>query len=265
VSSHIDVRGLWERTVFRRSDDTIDASSEVFWLQGPTFFADLRQPVDRPSFDGVAGLRDLRVDHFPWLAAQNAFAGTLELDGTAAWWHRTIDMQPPGALEDRARLQRIGEGLDEYGEESPYYERWERRSGSTEPCWGVKLTRRVDERRAFLVRVDDWLMFARARNGALPPGCTLAQALEAATTLEAKQDLLDFEVSLGRVAPGDRQWTIERSTLPFKAGKAWSIQRIEEAAGSCHIEMQDLDPMGHGILTTWCIVDADSPDAAVEF
>ncbi len=261
-----DVRGLWKRTVYRRVDGVIDTSAEVFWLQGPHFFVDIRQPIERRSFVGVGCLRDLDDGHLSWLALQNAFAGTLELDGAAAWWHRTIDMQPTGPLQDRARLQQTGEVLEEFGTESPYYERWQRQGASTGPCWGLQLQGTVDGRSGFLVRVADRMMFARARNSALPPGRTLTEALEAAATLEAKQDLIDFEVSLGRVAASDREWLIERSTLPFKAEMPCSIRRRADAAGSGAyvIEMDDLDPKGRRIVSSWRIIDADSRDAGVE-
>lgn len=263
-----DVRGLWKRSVYRRADGVIDTSTEVFWLQGPHFFADMRQPIERVSFACVGCLRDLDAGQVSWLALQNGFAGNLQLDGAAAWWHRTIDMQPTGPFADRGLLQLTGEVLEEYGTESPYYERWERQRASTGPSWGLRLQGTADGRSGFLVRVADQMMFARARNSPLPPGRTLTEALEAVTTLEAKQDLIDFEVSLGRVAAAnDHEWLIERSTLPFRVNMPCSIRRRAAAAGDgAHvIEMDDLDPKGRCMVGSWRVMDADSGDAGVEF
>jgi hypothetical protein len=262
-----DVRGLWRRTLYRRADEVLDSSTEVHWLQGPRYFADIRQPVERISFAGVGCLRDLDNAHLAWLAQQEAFAGDLQLDGTLAWWQRSIDMQPQGPFEDRARLSQDGDVLDEYGTESPYYERWERSNPSTGAHWGLHLASEADGRRGFLVRAADRMMFARARRSSLPPGRTLAKALAALPTLEERQDLLDVEVSLGSVAANEREWLIERSTLPFKTATRCSIRRREDitASGARVIELDDLDAEGRRIIGLWRILDADAPEAAAEF
>jgi hypothetical protein len=267
VSARIDdVRGLWRRTIYRRGNDVPDCSTDVFWLQGPHFFADIRQPVEHTSFGHVGCLRDLNADHLAWLALQEAFAGKLELNGTVAWWRRSIDLQPEGPFADRARLQQTGDMLDEYGTESPYYERWERQNQSTSPCWGLRVVSLADGRSGFLVRVAERLMFGRTRKSSLPSGRNLTEALDEVPTLEEKQDLLDFEVSLGSIAPNGNEWLIERSTLPFKQGRVWSIQlRADALGGRAHvIEVGDLDSEGNRIVGTWRIIDADSPDAASE-
>ena len=63
-----DVRGLWRRTIYRRGNEAPDASTDVHWMQGPRFFADIRQPVERASFVRVGCLRDLESEHLAWLA-----------------------------------------------------------------------------------------------------------------------------------------------------------------------------------------------------
>jgi len=113
-----DVRGLWRRTIYRRGNEAPDASTDVHWMQGPRFFADIRQPVERASFVRVGCLRDLEPEHLAWLALQEAFAGELELEGNLAWWRRAIDLEPQGPFEDRARLQQTGDVIDEYGAKS---------------------------------------------------------------------------------------------------------------------------------------------------
>src|ERR1700736_5280227 len=110
-----DVRGLWRRTIYRRGNDAPPVSTGVSWLQGPQFFADIRQPVGRVSFAQVTCLRDLNTGQLAWLALQDAFAGKLELNGTEAWWRRAIDLQPAGPFADRARLEQSGDVIDEYG------------------------------------------------------------------------------------------------------------------------------------------------------
>jgi hypothetical protein len=263
-----DMRGLWRRTVYRRADELLDTSTEVHWLQGPRYFADIRQPVQRLSFTGVGCLRDLDDTHLSWLALQEAFAGVLQLDGSLAWWRRSIDLQPQGLLEDRARLSQSGEAIDEYGTELPYYERWERSNTSAgAPHWGLHLAGEADGCRGFLVRAGDKLMFARARRSSLPSGRTLSEALAALPTLEERQDLLDLEVSLGSLAADEGEWLIERSTLPFKTAARCAIRcrEVNAAGGARVIELDDLDAAGRPTIRVWRILDADASDAAAEF
>jgi hypothetical protein len=267
-----DVRGLWRRTIYRRGNEAPDTSTDVHWMQGPRFFADIRQPVEGASFVRVGCLRDLEPEHLAWLALQEAFAGELELEGNLAWWRRAIDLKPQGPFEDRARLQQTGDVIDEYGTESPYYERWERQNPTQGHCWGIRLQSLAEGRGGFLVRAGDKLMFARARTAPLPPGRILAEILDEIPTLEGKQDLLDFEVSLGCMPAGGHQWLIERSTLPFKQGKLWSITRRAASSanreapgtGAGLIEVDDLDSHGERIVSAWRIVDTDANDAARE-
>ncbi|MDP8984219.1 MAG: hypothetical protein M3N97_04125 [Pseudomonadota bacterium] len=264
-----DVRGLWRRTLYRRGDDPPDCSAEVFWLQGPAFFADIRQPMQRMSFAGVNCLRALGADHLAWLAAQQAFAGRLELEGTRAWWRRSIDLQPQSPFADRARLEQSGDILDEYGTEAYYTERWERENPPN-PCWGLRLARVRDGRDGFLIRAADRLIFARARTSPVPlrPGTLLGDAL-CTLPLESQQDLLDLEVSLGSVraaTPGQPQeWLIERSTLPYKQGRAWSLRLHADAPADPAgvIELADLDPQGNCLTDSWRIVETDAAGAPV--
>ena len=261
-----DIRGLWRRTIYRRADQVLDLSTEVHWLQGPRYFADIRQPAQQISFADVGCLRDLDDAQLSWLASQEAFAGTLQLDGALAWWQRSIDIHPQGPLEDRARLSQTGDVLDEYGTESPYYERWERGKAFSGPHWGLHLASDTDGRRGFLVRAADKMMFSRARGASLPPGRTLTEALAALSSLEERQNLLDVEVSLGSVAANGREWMIERSTLPFKTATFYSIRRREHAtvSGAQAIELEDLDVEGRRTTGIWRILDADAASAATE-
>jgi len=70
-------------------------------------------------------------------------------------------------------------------------------------------------------------------------------------------------VSLGSMAANSHEGLIERSTLPFKQGKSWSIQRRADARGHV-IEVDDLDSAGKRIVSTWRIIETDVPVAADE-
>ncbi len=262
----VDLHGLWRRTVLRRDDEVLDSGSEVFWLQGPHFFADIRQPRDRPSFTQIHCLRDLSAEPLAWLALQEGFAGRLCLRGAEAWWQRDIDFQPQGGFPDRARLRQAGDILDEYGTEHPYYERWERQDPPTGPCWGARLERLADGRSGYLIRVGAKMMFGRARSAPLPPARHLSDALRG-LPIDDQLALMDFEISLGSPLPGDDGWWIERSTLPFKEGRPWSIRLLPgtPASPAKLLEMLDVDGDGEPVLSHWRVIDVDSEFAAEEF
>jgi hypothetical protein len=69
--------GLWRRSLLAWADGRRDTTTRVHWLQGPSLYADLRQPEARPSFAGVTGFDDLDTTQIAWMARQEAFAGRL--------------------------------------------------------------------------------------------------------------------------------------------------------------------------------------------
>jgi hypothetical protein len=249
-----DLCGLWRRTLLQHQGREADRTSPVFWLQGPRFFLDLRQPANLALFDGVGCLRDLRLEQCRELARQQGFAGVLSLDGDIAEWRREIDFHPDSGIADRAQLQLTGQVLTETGTEAPYIEQWERESDPADPGWGARLREAESGRTGFVARVDNRLMFARSRASPLPSGGSLGREIDAAETLEARCDLLDFEISLGRIGPGG-SWLIERSTLPFKQGRRWPVHKCD----SREFAIGDLDPAGRPVTRQWRIVEADGP------
>ena len=98
-------------------------------------------------------------------------------------------------------------------------------------------------------------MLARPRRAALPACATLAASLRGAPTLEAKQDLLDFEISIGPYDDINRQWLIEHSTLPFKEGRRWWLSF--SSADSDIVAFEDLDPHGGASRVRWQVVARD--------
>jgi hypothetical protein len=246
-------QGLWRRTLIERPGSAPDRSTAVFWLQGRSGFVDLRQPPDRPSFEHVRCLRQLGDREIAWLASQEGFAGTLAVAGDRAEWHRAIDIQPATGIADRARLSRIGDRLAEYGTEAEYFEEWELQPGETEPCWDVALA--DGALRGRLLRVGAVFAYARSRPRPLAGEGTLAARVAAAPSLAARQDLVDIEISLGRIV--DDRWTIERSSLPFKEGTILAPQAIADRPE--RLQIADLEPGGDMLMRRWHIVGVDHP------
>ena len=209
-----DTLGLWERSLIVWPDGRQDTTTYVAWLQGPNLFADLRQPCDPPSFDGVFCLDDLRAGHIDWMARQEGFAGRFVKAGEAFEWRRVIDFQCPSDAVDAGYLAFADGVLVERGRDVHYIEHWHRTSPSLPPSFAFHM-RDEDGRDGFLVRSGETFMYARGRAEPLPHGGSLSE-LVAACSLQQARLLLDCELSIGRVSNGS--WVIGRSSLPFRAG-----------------------------------------------
>lgn len=241
--------GVWRRLVLERPGKVIDDVSDVVWLQGPRFFADLRQPPGKPDFGGVRCLADLTPDHLTWLATQEGFAGSFSLADGIALWDRRIDFQPKTGIRDRATVSLDGDHLHERGTETPYYEKWLRAAQPRTPALALELRCRQTQCTGYVVRAGASFMFVRDRAQPLPEGGSLGALLASARDAAAMRALVDCEISFGEIAD-DGRWRITRSTLPFRVGEALSLQ--DRSAGG--IETGDITPDGRPFRRPWRVV-----------
>lgn len=250
-----DMQGLWTRTLLVHPDSTRDTTTWVAWLQGPTLFADLRLPTGRPSFSGVRCLGDLDREQVAWLAEQEGFAGRLEQDGAFFVWRRALDYQPPALTPDSGRLFLDGSIMVEEGRHSPYVEHWQRDAGPWIPCAAARLRDSATGYDGFLVRAGSNFVYARAGvSAALPAGSRLSECLKGAASLEAARDLVDCEISFGRVSGTD--WTILRSSLPYRVGA-----HLDPLIGGRRLSTADVAVDASAMRRTWEIVEIEG-DAA---
>ena len=251
VTAVADIRGLWRRSLIRWPDGRSDTRTAVSWLQTPSLFVDLRQPADRPSFDGVHCLRDLGRAHIHWLAAQEGFAGETLCDGHHVEWQRWIDFQPQSAFPDAGKLWFERDVMLEQGREVPYLEHWHREGAAAQPCGGIALRETTSGQAAMLVRAGDRFMYARARPTGLPPLSDLRGLVGDAPAADMMQDLIDCEISGGFV--GIDGWRIEQSTLPFKE-RRW-LQPItghgSAIDGGAMLRTHDLSVDGKALERRW--------------
>ncbi len=248
-----DLSGLWKRTLLALPDGHADTTSAVHWLQGPAYYADLRQPDERPDFSAVSCLRDLTPEQVDWLARQECFAGRLAPSGAFFEWRRDVDFQPKTGAADVGRLRFDGDLLVEEGRDVPYVEHWRRLRGASFPCVGVRLRELVGERLGFIVRVGDVFMAARGRPGVTADQCRLPRLIAGARDLAEAQDLVDMDVCLGSISA--RSWFIERSSLPFREGARFSASRSEGL-----ILTADITPGGTPVTRRWMTLDTDAAD-----
>jgi hypothetical protein len=255
-----DMPGLWHRSLLVRADGTRDTSTWVAWLQGQKLFADLRLPAGRPSFRGVRGLDDFTRQQTEWLARQEGFAGQFDREGEYFVWHRVLDYQPKSAAADAGRLRQEGDYVVEEGRDTPYVEHWHREPGPTAPVVAARLRDQKSGRDGFIVRVGAAFMYARAGIGAsLPTGSLLADHVEAAPSLRAAQELVDCEISFGRVTELGG-WLIERSSLPFREGA-----HLDPALDPTRhaFRSSDVTGEGHEMCRNWAVVELEGDAAAL--
>ncbi len=210
-----EFRGLWHRSLLATPEGVRDMGTQVRWLQGPSLFVDLRQPAGLAArLSGACRLDALTAADCLALAEQQGFAGRFEARDGAFEWVRRLDFQPPPALPDLGRLFWRDAILVEEGVVQAYTEHWHREPGSDEAACGFWLRDPEHGIEGCLLRAGDWFGYMRGRPEALP-GASLTVLVEAASTLVAMQELINCEISLGKVSAG---WRIERSSLPYRVG-----------------------------------------------
>jgi hypothetical protein len=253
--THLDrLQGAWWRSLIEWPDGTRDVTTKVLWLQGPTFYIDLRQPFPMSDFGKIRALRDLDAAQVEALAAQEGFAGVLLEHPTCFEWTRQIDFQPKPIYSDRGTLEDRGEVMVERGCDVDYIEHWHRDAAVSGTGYAVKLRDRASGCPAMIVGVGDRFMFARARAASLDESRPLLDYVRDAPTLTAAQDLVDCELSLGVVEDG---WRIERSSLPFRVGADLEL-RMDAGL----LTTSDITPDGAPVRRIWDIQNGEGDFAA---
>lgn len=254
-----DMQGLWSRTLLVRPDATRDTTTWVAWLQGPTLFADLRQPAGRPDFSGVRSLKDLSAEQVVWLAQQEGFAGRLEQDGEFFVWRRMLDFQPEAPTPDSGRLCLEGSVMIEEGRHVPYIEHWQREGEAPLPCAAARLRDGGSGQDGFLVRVGAAFMYARSGASVdLPAGSRLVDAVDEAASLDAARDLVDCDISFGHISGS--AWKVERSSLPYREGADLDPQPTL-SEHSC--STADIAADGSALRRTWDVAEIEGDEAAL--
>ena len=223
--------GVWRRESMRYGDGREDLTTRVFWAQTRSLFVDIRIPAERPKFPGRHSLADFTLAELRGLAAQQGFAGHVDMRGKLCTWRRDIDYWPKSGRPDRGRLSLQGDVLTEDGEASStigisYREVYRRDRGGDRRI----ALRLIDDKPAkpgaramtdgILVVLDDLFLFARPRSSPLLAGKSLPDLVARAGRDRARiEALLACEISMGRLGPARRPWRIALSTLPFREGQ----------------------------------------------
>jgi hypothetical protein len=227
--------GVWQRAKLRRGTAPWDLTTRVFWLQTPRWHADLRVPVDRPDYAGVASIGECDDRQLDALLQQEAFCGITSVDGDVCRWHRHIDFRLR-ETDDFGRMAFDGDHVEEFGIATDYYELWRRLPDSTWPSFALERIDVVDGifRRAFLCVAGDCFIYARDRALATAPAMRTRHNIALGTATRAEiEAFVDFESSFGKVENGVGM--IALSTLPWREGAiAFDFASLVAASGDLH-------------------------------
>ena len=246
-----DTLGLWERSLIAWPDGRQDTTTFVAWLQGPSLFADLRQPANPPSFDGVSCLDDLQPQHLDWLVQQEGFAGRFLRDGDAFEWRRIIDFQCPSDVADAGYLAFSDGILVERGRDIPYIRTWHHMHEYSHATYDLRSW--MSELQDFHVRAERicWPIphDVLSRSVALPPrrfSRALGRCREMLGSAVCATRMLDRPIepslSVSNTASRTPSFSIDRET----------------------IEIKDITAAGKPYVRHWKIVDVDARQLAAE-
>jgi hypothetical protein len=114
-------------------------------------------------------------------------------------------------------------------------------------------------RLGIVVRFGDLFMFARRRAGEVPARDRLIDCVDGAVNLMEAQDLVDCEISFGRIERDS--WRIERSSLPYKENQLLGLRSDDSAKGL--LRTADVAAMGGFQDRVWEIADVQGTVSAV--
>jgi hypothetical protein len=259
-----EMPGMWRRSLIIQADGVRDATSQVRWLQAQTLFVDLRQAAALPDFPQLRCLNDLLLPDLMQLARQEGFAGRLRFDGDCFEWLRLIDFQPRSPRADAGRLWWEDEILVEAGRDVAYVEHWMRDpTVLTRPLAALRLRDVAAGVAGLVVQVGTVFMFARDRQISLPPGTSLVECIEGATSLTDARTMLDCEITLGSAGSGagsaaDRRSVILASTHPWRVSECFEL-----ACTDSTVTTSDTDPAGRPRARRWEILEAEGNPESV--
>ena len=233
--------GVWQRKKLRRGDAPWDLTTRVYWLQTPSWHADIRVPAERPDFSGVGSLAACSDVQLKALLEQEAFCGITIVQREICHWVRQIDFRLR-ETNDFGRMVFEGDTLEEIGVETDYYELWQRLPGSDGLSYVLEQVvgngnNNGDGGKAFLCVAGDYFIYTRNRQMWTSPAVRTRKQIELGHASRSEiEAFLDFESSFGKIEDGVGRITM--STLPWREGQVvfelqeFLAERVEEGPGN---------------------------------
>lgn len=232
----------------------------AYWLQTTRLHASLDIPVERPAFADRRSWADFSFEELMQLALQGGVAGACIAGGDILHRRRQLDYLPRRGEPYLRHVRVDGALLHDSSLDGRDSAIWERLSDGSETVIGLRFQdagvgeHADDQRRGYLLVVDQFFMYVRDRMAATQRAESLA------TLADCKQynreqliELLDFEISFGR-RDGDAPWAIALSTIPFREGRQLMtddiLQGIVARAGQAPERVRR---DGKGFLRYWML------------
>lgn len=215
--------GFWRRLSLE-TENKRDTETQVFYLQTPTCFGDLRIPSDRPELT-QASFSSLTQEDILALSKQQGFSGITQFNQGYCHWVRYIDYQPPQTVRDIGLLH-WDDILVEEGVEQSYREEWQKVDDGDGDFTALILeAEQTSAWQASLVTTGDYFIYSQNRAFSLPPARSLTDCLM--NSVACQQDYLACEISFGLCQSGKMPWEIQRSTIPWREGSAlWQLSDL---------------------------------------
>ncbi|WP_232091685.1 hypothetical protein [Acetobacter aceti] len=168
-----------------------------------------------------------------------------------------VDYQPVQSLPDVGFLHWQNATLIETGKDLPYTEHWHREKGFTSSIpLHLQLEDRANGCQAVFLMVGRDFMFARNRTIPMPAGMTLHEAVSQASNEEHARQLVDCEISFGKIAKAGGPLIIHNSTLPWKTGTLFQF----DLSGETIVTIPDIAPNGKNLTRRWHRVHTEGND-----
>eukprot|EP00743_Colponemidia_sp_Colp-15_P005187 GILK01005582.1.p1 GENE.GILK01005582.1~~GILK01005582.1.p1 ORF type:complete len:330 (-),score=42.96 GILK01005582.1:212-1201(-) len=253
-----DFLGLWSRSYV---EDPIGSEQknevQVYWIQAPSCFVDIRIPRSRPDIKLDAGFKAVSPSELLALSTQKGFCGRT----TAVWdpnahpshrctftWLRSFDFQPFTGMLDIGLVSFLDESktdLVEYGViGDDYKEQWHREVFPTEGICSLALLKEssspidaselthidTSAHRGYLVCCGSRFMYMIPRKEELPTQSSLSEMVTSCVQSDFSEGdkeavlnkYLNCEVSFGRVVAKQGEaifnFQVELSTVPTQQG-----------------------------------------------
>lgn len=213
----------------------------AYWLQTARLHASLDIPVARPAFSDRHAWSDFTDGELMQLALQGGVSGACIAQGDILHRRRQIDYLPRRGDPYLRQMRSEGVLLHDASLDGRSRSTWERLADGSAAVVALRFqdvglgVGADDQRRGYLLVVDDYFIYVRDRIVATQRADSLATLADCKEyTREQLIELLDFEISFG-VRGGATPWRIELSTIPFREGRQLMsndiLQRIVSSAG----------------------------------
>lgn len=234
---------------------------QTYWLQTHRLHAIIEIPTDRPDFSGRASWDEFSNDDLMILAHQSGVSGACIAAEDILHRRRQVDYLPQRGQPFLRRMRRDGVQLYDECLDGRHGCVWDLLADAENEIVGLRFHdvevgagSSGDQCRGYLLVVGPYFMYVRDRFVATQRAESLALLAELKNfTREQLIAVLDFDLSFGR-RDGDKPWTIELSTIPFRQGRQlMSDEVLHRIIAGANQGSEKIKRAGKSFLRYWTL------------